>query len=137
MAVWTSACLSSAIILRTHTVHIFVMQIFISYDTVPECQPHGSTVLSHMQPRLAKLQSLLDVEPVSIRQRIGRLCNAIDYQNFRMVVGHRDMALENILVRGRSIAPIIDREFMAFEPEFVDALYFSMPENQKIWGKDL
>jgi hypothetical protein len=98
--------------------------------------PQGSTVLSHMQPRLTKLQSLLDGEPVSKRQRVGQLCTAADCQNFKMVVGHRDLALSNILIRGRSIAAIIDWEFMRFEPEFVDALYFSMPANQEIWGKD-
>jgi aminoglycoside phosphotransferase (APT) family kinase protein len=98
--------------------------------------PQGSTVMSHMQPRLSKLQSLLDAELVSKRQRVGQLCVAADYQNFKMVVSHRDLALENILIRGRSIAAIIDWEFMAYEPEFVDALYFSMPANQKIWGED-
>jgi hypothetical protein len=89
-----------------------------------------------MQPRLTKLQSLLDGEPVSKRQRAGQLCTAADCHNFKMVVGHRNLALENILIRGRSIAAIIDWEFMAFEPEFVNALYFSMPANQKIWGEN-
>ena len=54
-----------------------------------------------------------------------------------MVVGHRDLDLENILIHGRSIAAITDWEFMAFELEFVDTLYFSMPANQEIWGEDL
>jgi hypothetical protein len=26
---------------------------------------------------------------------------------------------------------------MAFEPEFVDALYFLMPANQEIWGEEV
>jgi hypothetical protein len=28
------------------------------------------------------------------------LCTATDYQNFKMGVGHRDLALENILIHG-------------------------------------
>jgi thiamine kinase-like enzyme len=53
-----------------------------------------------------------------------------------MVVGHRDLAFENILIRGRSVSAIIDWEFAAFQPEFVDAMHFSLPSNREIWGED-
>ncbi|KAF8530237.1 hypothetical protein BU17DRAFT_60001 [Hysterangium stoloniferum] len=98
--------------------------------------PPDVTVKHFMQPRLLKLQALLAALPDSLAKRVGPLCSLDDFQDFRMVVRHNDMALKNILMQGETIAAVIDWEFASYKPEFADALWMSKKAARDSWGED-
>jgi hypothetical protein len=101
------------------------------------------TVEDHMRPRLERLHTKLSSVSPDIIQKVGQLSTLSDFNGYRMVVSHCDLAPENIICRLDSLDPpsviedsicVIDWEFSTYVPEFVDGAKLWNKAAKGIWG---
>lgn len=91
------------------------------------------TAEQYMRPKIKAITKFLAKNP-ELEKRVGTLVD--DFKGYKMVLSHNDLHRVNMIIRGNSLAAIIDWEFMSYRPEFYEAAFFLIPQGVYRWGRN-